>query len=124
LRKSTLLATKTSIRRTNQGNQITMKKIDENICIAPHCEETKLLVQKVSPFCIEHLTKFDDFLSRWKVDSEIDNILEIDEDFRNEFFTDMVDIFFAEEEAEYHRKNKPVIKKKKPKKKKKKKKRK
>ncbi|WP_353487064.1 hypothetical protein [Spiroplasma phoeniceum] len=92
-----------------------MIKVNENICLAPHCEETILLVKKGCLFCTEHLTKFDDFLSRCKVDSKIDNILEIDEDFRNEFFTDMVDIFFAEEEAEYHRKNKQV-KKKKPKK--------
>ncbi|AXF97223.1 hypothetical protein [Spiroplasma phoeniceum] len=99
-------------------------KIDENICIAPHCEEIKLLVKNGCPFCIEHLTKFDDFYSRWKVDSKIDNILEIDEDFQNEFFTDMVNYFFVEEEAEYHRKNKQVLKKKKLKKKKKNKKRK
>ncbi|PQP78693.1 hypothetical protein C6B38_04475 [Spiroplasma sp. ChiS] len=63
-------------------------KIDKNICLVPYCQENNFIIEIDSPFCIEHLTKFDNFYSRWKVDSKIDNILEIDEDFRNEFFTE------------------------------------
>jgi len=84
MRKYILLTTKTGIRRTHQGNQITMK-LDQNICIVPDCKEIQLLLERGCVFCIEHRKRFDDFLVRNPVSSEIDYFLKKDKEFRNEF---------------------------------------
>ncbi|MBW3058895.1 hypothetical protein D6D54_09380 [Spiroplasma poulsonii] len=81
-------------------------KLDQNICIVPDCKEIQLLLERGCVFCIEHRKRFDDFLVRNPVSSEIDYFLKKDKEFRNEFWTDTVNYFFIEEEHEYHRKNK------------------
>ncbi|QIA74045.1 hypothetical protein GL982_10865 (plasmid) [Spiroplasma citri] len=93
-------------------------KIDENICLISHCEETKLLVDRMTLFCVEHSKRFFAFWSRYEVDSELDNMLEIDEEFQKEFFTDMVYDFCYEDIEEWKKINTPPIKNKQKRKKK------
>ncbi|AXF97284.1 hypothetical protein SDAV_003092 (plasmid) [Spiroplasma phoeniceum P40] len=94
-------------------------KIDENICLAPHCEEPILLVDIMTLFCAEHSKRFFAFWSRYEVDSELENMLEIDEEFQKEFFTDMVYDFCYEDIEEWKKINTPPIKNKQKRKKKK-----
>nr|WP_176452939.1 hypothetical protein [Spiroplasma citri] len=87
-----------------------MKKVGENICLAPHCEEPILLVDRMTLFCSEHSKRFFAFWSRYEVDSELENMLEDDEEFQKEFLTDMVYDFCYEDIEEWKKINTPPIK--------------
>lgn len=78
-----------------------MIKISENICVVPHCEETKMFIERGCPFCIEHSIKFKDFAPRYEVPSEIKKILRTDEDLPDEFIIHMISTFCDEEEREH-----------------------
>ncbi|ALA98574.1 hypothetical protein SKUN_001717 (plasmid) [Spiroplasma kunkelii CR2-3x] len=92
-------------------------KLDENICIAPHCEKITLLVMPAISICSEHEKQFMEYIDNLPFIPELNEILETDKKAHFQFILANLTNFFEKLEKEWNRKNKYNIKKKKPKKK-------
>ncbi|ALA98589.1 hypothetical protein SKUN_001738 (plasmid) [Spiroplasma kunkelii CR2-3x] len=91
-------------------------KLDENICIAPHCEKITLLVMPAISICGEHEKQFMEYIDNLPFIPELNEILETDKEAHFQFILANLTNFFEKLEKEWNRKNKYKIKKKKSKK--------
>ncbi|AXF97296.1 hypothetical protein SDAV_003120 (plasmid) [Spiroplasma phoeniceum P40] len=78
-----------------------MKKVDENICLVPYCQENNSIIEIDSPFCIEHSEKFKDFAKNYDGRNQIKNMLRTDIKLSNELIINMISCFCDEEENKY-----------------------
>ena len=88
-------------------------KLEENICIAPYCEEIRLLVMPAFSMCGEHEKQFMEYMDNLSVSPDLEELLENNKEAHFNFMLESLGNFFEKLEKEYHRKNKQVIKKKK-----------
>ncbi|PQP78017.1 hypothetical protein C6B38_08755 [Spiroplasma sp. ChiS] len=82
-----------------------MKKVDENICIAPHCEEIRLLVMPAFSMCGEHEKKFMEYIDNLPFIPELHEVLETDKEAHFQFILKNLSDFFEKLEKEWYRKN-------------------
>ncbi|MFX4057625.1 MAG: hypothetical protein EHV01_004835 [Spiroplasma sp. hy2] len=92
-------------------------KLDQNICIVPHCKEIQLLLERGCVFCIEHRKRFDEYIDNLPFIPELHEYLENNNEAHFLFLLKNLSDFFEKLEKEWHKNNTSPIKKKKPKKK-------